>query len=223
MMEGNSNDGAQSEEENSISLMMQNNENISNGIVIFGLTRSYHIRCVGAGFVERKFPKIFMHSNYEYHLKEAKYTKNFGWRGYYACAFVRRRQCMAKLILSQYHDKFYPRCDQSNHTCSVQVILTETTAEIEGDVKDEMKLLVEAKSLANMTSSAYQIADEMLKEINEKYKSNKIIMLSFLHFKYSIAVGYAGMTRNQLRDYVYNVRRLEFQDWENAIRSPPLI
>ena len=30
------------------------------------------------------------------------------------------------------------------------------------------------------------------------------------------------MTRNQLRDYVYHVRRREFQDWETAIRSPPL-
>lgn len=30
------------------------------------------------------------------------------------------------------------------------------------------------------------------------------------------------MSRNQLRDYVYQVRRHEFQDWETAIRSPPL-
>ena len=30
------------------------------------------------------------------------------------------------------------------------------------------------------------------------------------------------MTRIQLRDYVYQVRRHEFKDWETAIRSPPL-
>lgn len=30
------------------------------------------------------------------------------------------------------------------------------------------------------------------------------------------------MTRTQLRNYVYKVRRSELNDWETAIRSPPL-
>lgn len=85
---------------------------------------------------------------------------------------MRTRKCTAKLTLSEYHGKFYPRNEQqTNHVCNVQVVLTDTSTEIRGDVKDEMKRLVEAKALASMTSSAFQIADSVLQEINDKYKS----------------------------------------------------
>ena len=124
---------------------------------------------------------------------------------------------------SQYHDKLYPRCEQAIHSCSAQVVLTEDSVEIRGDVKDEMKRLVEAKALVGMTSSAYQIANAILGEIQEKYKSNDSNLLN-KSVTCIAAVGYAGLTRNQnqLRDYVYQVRRQIFQEWENAIRSPSL-
>ena len=119
----------------------------------------------------RLFPKIFRHSKFEYHLKEAKHTKCYGWRGYYTCAFVRTRKCTAKIILSTYHEKLYPRTDEAIHTCNAKIVITEEDTEIHGDVTNEMKLLVESKALADMTASAYQIADAILQEMGAKYKT----------------------------------------------------
>lgn len=127
---------------------------------------------IATGTTTRLFPKVFMHADFEYHLKEAKHTKSFGWRGYYTCAFVRKRSCAAKIILSEYHGKLYPRPEEGKHTCNVQVVATENTTEIRGNATGEMKLLVEAKALANMSASAYQIADSVLEEMNVKYRGS---------------------------------------------------
>ena len=137
-----------------------------------------------------------------YHLKYPKHTL----AGAGTSSVLLLGQCSAKIILSAHCGRFYPNVEQAMHVCNAQIILTDTSTEIRGDVKDEMKLLVEAKALANMTASAYQIADSVLQEIHEKYKGKKLQLSIFAILNPVLVVGYAGLTRTQLRDYVYHVR-----------------
>ena len=76
-------------------------------------------------------------------------------------------KCKAKIILSTYQGKIYPRTDEATRTHNDPIFISEDSTEIHGDVTNEMWLLVESNALANLTGSILQ---EMGAKYQRKYQ-----------------------------------------------------
>jgi hypothetical protein len=92
-----------------------------------------------------------------------------------------------------------------DHTCNLSV---EAAIEMHVifDAKERIKEMTAKIALEEMHLSAFEIAARVHAQCAAEF----------------VGAAYTPMTKQQLRDYVYQVRCMEHRDWETAVKSHPL-
>ena len=100
---------------------------------------------------------------------------------------------------------------RQGHTCNksldsdLNVVSPVVNSVIDATV--EMRTLISQKSLVDVRKSSKEISQEVYKIVANKYSG----------------LAYTGLSLNQMESQVFRERGKEFQNWEAAIRSPPLV